>query len=669
MTTAEEENWKVDCSDEENYGLTYSEMLQQWVPDPETTCNLFESYSEDNTKDCSLFTFNWICPGRKEVKQAEISGDNAGEEQKTEEKSDFDFWDEPKEANKNGAGPRRGKNFQNVQRLCRKNALLSSSIKHLSSSKAADEPYFITTPIFYVNADPHIGHVYTAVIADATARFHHLCGSSPVILSTGTDEHGLKIQQAAAKANQTPINFCNNISQLFRQAIDDSEIKYSDFIRTTDSDHRTVVENFWRTLVETGYIYEGKYEGWYCIADEMFLAEDQTKIIKLPNGQDQRVSIESNRPVEWFSEENYMFKLSKCRNDLNKWLESGPVVEPVKYYNLLKSWLDQEQPDLSVSRPSSRLDWGIPVPGDPSQTIYVWMDALLNYLTVAQRTKASTNKSVWSPVHVIGKDILKFHGIYWPAFLIAAGLQPPKALRVHGHWLVDNDKMSKTLGNVVSPHTCIDLVTATGLRYFLLHEGVPDRDGNFSFVRMVRIVNAELADGMGNLVNRCCGKSLNPLKIRPSVTLDSFHACGPLGIELLGMLERTPDTVHDYYKIMEFYKGIDQLMSLIRATNNLFQSLEPWKLKKEGQIDKFTATMAVSLETVRIVGILLQPIIPSFSQRLLDKLGVPVDERSWQYVSPVLGPSYKSSPNKNYMATVITSSIRSLKVFRKDIIK
>nr|SVE77595.1 EOG090X05VD [Daphnia lumholtzi] len=497
-------------------------------------------------------------------------------------------------------------------------------------SNGQPESFFVTTPIFYVNAEPHIGHIYTAVIADSSARFNRLIGN-PVTFSTGTDEHGLKIQQAALCANNEPGQFCDHVSGLFRTALKNCEISYTDYIRTTESRHKENVHAFWETLSEKGYIYKGKYEGWYCTADEAFVAEDQTTLMKLPNGQEQRVSMESNRPVEWFSEENYLFKLSKLREELRRWLKSGPaVIRPLRHYNLVKSWLDQELIDLSVSRPNSRLSWGIPVPGDSSQTIYVWLDALLNYMTVAKHSQSEMN--IWPPsVHVIGKDILKFHGIYWPAFLLAAGFEPPKSLLVHGHWLVDEQKMSKTTGNVVSPQSCINLVTATGLRYFLMHEGVPASDGNFSTKRMVRIANSDLADGIGNLVSRCCGKSLNPLQMRLGVSPSSFESCGSPGSDLLSLLERTPDIVHNEYQQWNFYKGIDQVMALVRGANGFFQTMEPWKLKKEGELDKLNATMAVTMETARVVGTLLQPIVPSYSERLLDKLGVPQEDRNWDF--------------------------------------
>lgn len=500
----------------------------------------------------------------------------------------------------------------------------------LNSSISDRKPYFITTPIFYVNAAPHIGHVYTAVIADAAARFRRLLGSNTVLFSTGTDEHGLKIQQAAQSLNQEPAQFCDSVSETFRQAFNDCEISYTDFVRTTDHRHVENVQHFWELLAKKGYIYKGKYEGWYCTADETFVSDDKTTVVRLPNGQEQRVSLESNRSVEWSSEENYMFKLSQFKDDLNDWLQNRAAVQPDRFYNLLKMWLKEDLEDLSISRPKSRLSWGIPVPGDDSQTIYVWLDALLNYLTVAKQSKTE----FWPPtVHVIGKDILKFHGIYWPAFLLAADLTLPKGLLVHGHWLVDDEKMSKSSGNVVHPKTCIDHVSATGFRYFLLHEGVPATDGNFSSKRMVRIVNSELADGLGNLVSRCCGKSLNPSQTRPAVNESSFLSCGQKGSELLELLQQAPENVFNHYHNWEFYKGIDAVMALVRGANGLFHAMEPWKLNKQGEIEQLNAVMGATMECSRIVGILLQPIIPSFTDRLLNRLGVPEGQRSWEFGS------------------------------------
>ena len=288
---------------------------------------------------------------------------------------------------------------------------------------------FITTPIFSVSAAPHIGHLYSALIADAAHRFHKLkYPEEMTIFSTGTDEHGLKVQQASQNSNCSDVKlYCDGISSRYRELFDLSEIQYTRFIRTTDPDHIDSVQKFWNILKSKDYLYLDKYSGWYCVPDEMFLTANQVVTKSDPNGGEIRVSELSGHVVDWTEEENFMFKLSSLKSDLLHWLKDEKTVQPVKFHSILKNWIEETSFDVSVSRPSSRIPWGVPVPNCPSQTVYVWLDALVNYLTVA----GFPNSVSWPPTtQVIGKDILKFHGIYWPAFLIAAGLEPPRKLFV-----------------------------------------------------------------------------------------------------------------------------------------------------------------------------------------------------------------------------------------------
>ncbi|KAJ8031056.1 Methionine--tRNA ligase, mitochondrial [Holothuria leucospilota] len=353
----------------------------------------------------------------------------------------------------------------------------AAKIRNISytSSLLNGKPVYISTPIFYVNAVPHIGHLYSVVLADFFHRYMKMTGTTDAMFSTGTDEHGLKVQQAAASAGKDPKLFCDEVSQEFKRLFDCSDVAYTDYIRTTEERHRKAVKCFWEELFSRGFIYKGHYEGWYSTSDETFLPEGQITDGTDKNGQKIKVSVDSGNTVEWTTETNYMFKLSEFGDHLMKWLETNPKsVQPTKFHSMVKTWVRAGLKDLSVSRQKSRLEWGIPVPGDDSQTIYVWLDALVNYLTVCGYPDSLCG---WPGINIVGKDILKFHAIYWPAFLMAAGLEPPQAVVCHSHWTMDNFKMSKSRGNVVDPFDQLKKYSSDGLRYFLLREGVLHSDG------------------------------------------------------------------------------------------------------------------------------------------------------------------------------------------------
>ncbi|CAG2102294.1 unnamed protein product [Medioppia subpectinata] len=366
--------------------------------------------------------------------------------------------------------------------------------------------YFITTPIFYVNSVPHIGHLYSAIIADTFHRFHRICGKTNTRFSTGTDEYGIKIQRAAQLRGIETKLFCDQISQQFRSLFESSDIGFTHFIRTTDDLHRNSVQTFWTTLVNNGFIYKSSYEGWYCVSDETFVTETQTFI----NENNIRVSTESGNAVEWSAEENYIFKLSQFKDKIVDWINSGDTVQPSVFAHILRHEVEKGLRDISVSRPKGRVNWGIEVPNDSEQVIYVWFDALINYLTVSGYP--GDKNHIWPPdCQVIGKDILKFHGIYWPAFLMAAGLEPPHSLLCHSHWLRDDIKMSKSKGNVVDPFQCVKDYTSDGFRYFLLRQGSLHTDSNFTELNVKKYLNAELADNLGNLLSRCTAKAINKI--------------------------------------------------------------------------------------------------------------------------------------------------------------
>ncbi|XP_030621317.1 methionine--tRNA ligase, mitochondrial [Chanos chanos] len=506
-----------------------------------------------------------------------------------------------------------------------------------TDSSGTSSPFYITTPIFYVNASPHIGHMYSAVTADYLHRYKILRGCHSMF-STGTDEHGLKIQQAAEIAGKDPLSFCTGISEKFRHTFDSFDISYTDYIRTTEKRHRDAVEHFWTDLCSKGYIYKGRYEGWYSTPDESFLTPTQVIDSTDSLGRNIKISAESGHEVEWMKEDNYMFRLSEFRSDLKQWLRENPrAVQPEKFYHIVVQWLEEDMPDLSVSRQSNRLQWGIPVPGDPEQTIYVWLDALVNYLTVAGYPEYS---SQWwnSAHHVVGKDILKFHAIYWPAFLLAAGLPLPQVIYVHSHWTVNGKKMSKSLGNVVDPLEKSQTFTVDGMRYFLLRQGVPDVDCDYYDDKVVKLLNSELADSLGGLLNRCVAPSLNPAQVYPQFCNMSFPKEPKEGsravledYQMLDCVARLPAVVEEHYENLHAYKALEAIRGCVRQTNGFIQRHTPWKLDCSNSRNKswYDTILHVSMECLRIYGILLQPVVPRLSDKLLSRLGVRPEERKW----------------------------------------
>lgn len=335
-------------------------------------------------------------------------------------------------------------------------------------------------------------------------------------------------------------------------------------------------------------------------------------------------------------EDNYMFRLSDFRTEVLRWLRSNPkVIRPVKFHDLVLQWLeDDDIPDLSVSRQKSRLRWGIPVPGDPEQTIYVWLDALVNYLTVVGYPQ--NHAQWWTAVHhVVGKDILKFHAIYWPAFLMAAGLPLPRMIYVHSHWTVEGKKMSKSLGNVINPLDAIEKFSADGLRYFLLRQGVPDSDCDYYDDKVVKVCNSELADALGGLLNRCTAPSLNPAQLYPRFSNTCFpkeENCGKAVSDDYRMMEAVsalPVVVERHFENLHVYKALEAISACVRLTNGFVQRHAPWKLDRKEDQQWLDTILHVSLECLRMYGILLQPVVPGLADKILSRLGVAPEERSW----------------------------------------
>ncbi|KAF9409341.1 hypothetical protein HW555_011285, partial [Spodoptera exigua] len=453
----------------------------------------------------------------------------------------------------------------------------------------------------------------------------------------GTDEHGTKIQQAAAKAKLSLPEYCTSVSNEYKQLFRDFNVEYTDFIRTTEERHKIAVSHFWKKLVKKDYVYKSKYSGWYSVNDEAFVPETHVKD-ELRDGENVKVSIESGHKVEWTEETNYMFRLSAFKSHLKQWLQNDGVITPSKFQKQLQEMLanDAYLPDISVSRPSDRVHWAIRVPGDEEQSIYVWLDALVNYLTVAGYPDEDAMMQRGRPwpadVHVVGKDILKFHGIYWPAFLMAIKWHPPRRLVCHSHWTVDGSKMSKSLGNVVAPRDTP--VGNEALRYLLLREATMASDANFSLTKLINVANSELADSLGNLASRCCGAALNPRQEFPALQPTEFSQLlqGEHAALLIEYVEALPEMCFNYYKNYQFYKAVDSVIKVLHVANLFFETSKPWELRKNPEKQKeLDVILHVTMETLRICGIILQPIIPEMSKKLLDKLQIGSNCRSWQH--------------------------------------
>ncbi|SAM05230.1 hypothetical protein [Absidia glauca] len=501
---------------------------------------------------------------------------------------------------------------------------------------------YITSPIYYVNAVPHIGHLYSSVIADTLRRFYAMKGYDAT-LTTGTDEHGLKIQQAAAKNNTTPLQLCDQVSQRFKDLCDKANIDYTTFMRTTEQRHAKAVSHLWNTLLDAGHIYKGQHEGWYAISDEAFYPDNQVHQVTDDQGQTMMVSTESGQKVEWTMEENYKFKLSAFERPLLDWIEQNPqAIVPANRKNEVISWIQAGLSDLSISRLRSRLDWGIPVPNDPqNHTIYVWLDALTNYMTAKGYPENDTNDILPAKVHVVGKDILRFHAVYWPAFLMAANLPLPEQILAHAHWTMNKQKMSKSRGNVADPFLVMDTYGVDTVRYYLMRDGGLADDGDYSEEEIKKRYKKDLAGMFGNLLNRSTGQALNPEGCVPGLT---STAVDPRDQEIHDKLTALPGIFNMHFEDREFNKGFTAIMDTLTEANKHFTDNEPWKLKDQDQKDRRDTVLYYALETCRVAGILLQPVMPTKMDELLSRLGVPDNQRFFANTimaidSRPLGPS------------------------------
>jgi methionyl-tRNA synthetase len=488
--------------------------------------------------------------------------------------------------------------------------------------------FYLTTPIYYVNAPPHLGHAYTTIIADAMARYRRLAGDE-VFFLTGTDEHGDKIAKAAARADESPHSYTDRIAQAFRQTWQRLGISHDDFIRTTEARHTRVVQAILQKLYDADEIYFGEYGGNYCFGCERFYTDRELQDGKCPDHQ---------TPPTFIKEENYFFKMSKYQEWLIRYIEERPdFIRPERYRNEILAFLRAPLEDLCISRPKSRLQWGIPLPFDSSYVTYVWFDALINYVSALGGPGAERFETLWPHVqHLIAKDILKPHGIYWPTMLKAAGLPIYQHLNVHGYWSLAGGKMSKSIGNVVEALALADKYGIDAFRYFLLREMTFGLDAVFSEDALVARLNADLANDLGNLVSRATTLIVNFAKgVVPKPGPETVRES-----ELRASLEKTRAEVHEAMEEFAFQRGLVAIWEFVGVVNRYVDSTAPWALAKDPAKRERLDTVLYSLaESLRSLGILLAAFLPTTSERIRQAIGlggapVKLDDLTWGKLAP-----------------------------------
>ncbi len=494
---------------------------------------------------------------------------------------------------------------------------------------AGKPPYYITTPIYYVNDSPHIGHAYTTLACDVLARFKRLDGFNVRFL-TGTDEHGQKVEKSAAAAGIDPQSFTDQVSQNFRDLSGLLNFTNDDFIRTTEQRHKDSCQALWKKLVAAGDIYLGSYAGWYAVRDEAYYAESE-----LEDGPNNTKIAPSGAECEWVEEESYFFKLSAWGDRLLELYEANPdFILPASRRNEVISFVKGGLRDLSISR--TTFNWGIPVPDAPDHIMYVWLDALTNYITALgyPDEEADNFKTFWpADVHMVGKDILRFHAVYWPAFLMSAGVQPPKRVYAHGWWTNEGQKMSKTLRNALVP---AELVTTYGLdqlRYFLLREVPFGNDGDFSHSAMVGRMNFDLANQFGNLSQRV----LSMIAKNCDAQVPQPQALAPEDEELLKATALLLDDVRADMDRQQFHLALTKIWETVSAANRYIDHAAPWTLKKTDPA-RMATVLYVLAESIRRLAIIAQPVMPDSMAKMLDQLSVDPAARDYASLERQLEP-------------------------------
>ena len=491
--------------------------------------------------------------------------------------------------------------------------------------------FFITTPIYYVNADPHLGTAYSTIIADVQARYRRSAGYNVKFL-TGMDEHGEKVAEAAAKHGMTPQEWTDSQAPHFKELWSKLEISNDDFIRTTEPRQHHAVQYLWERMKESGYLYKGSYDGWYCVPDETYFTDTQVQKGDEEYGSvGQHLCPDCHRPLERVQEESYFFKLSAFQDKLLKLYDEHPdFVEPAFRMNEVRSFVEGGLNDLSVSRTS--FDWGIQVPFDEGHVTYVWFDALLNYMTAVgygvdtDEARAELAYRWPAQFHIVGKDIIRFHCVIWPAMLMAIGEALPEHVFAHGFLTVRNaetgkaEKMSKSRGNAIAPQDVIDMLGVEGYRYYFMTDVVPGTDGAISFDRMEQVYNADLANSWGNLISRSLnmsGKYFDGCAPAKPASFDAFD--NPLAKIADGLVERYMAKMD----VLDYGGAKDEVMELIHAANHYIEDSEPWALAKdEAKADELAFVIYNLLEAIRFAAVELKPYLPDTADKIFAQLGI-----------------------------------------------
>lgn len=477
---------------------------------------------------------------------------------------------------------------------------------------------YITTPLYYLNGAPHLGHVYTTIAADVLARYWRLTGAQVKFL-TGTDEHGQKVAQAAEAAGETPQVFTDRMSALFLDMTKKINSSHDVFLRTTEKRHHEAAQALWKKLEAAGQIYESTYAGWYALRDEAYVDESEVKDGKAPSGA----------PVEWMEESSYFFRLSDWERPLLDYYEANPsALAPIGRRNEVLSFIKGGLRDLAISR--TKFTWGVAVPGSSEHVMYVWIDALTNYITALgyPNLESEDFKTFWpESIHLLGKDILRFHAVYWPAFLMAAGLTPPKRIFAHG-WLVhDGEKMSKSLGNVVDPFQLIEIYGLDSLRYFLMREVVFGQDGSYSETALIQRLNSDLANDLGNLVQRV----LSFIYKNAEGKIPQPHEFSGEDREMLARAAHLHDQLRDDMGIQALQAYCVHIWEVIGDANRYVDSQKPWSLKKSSEAQdhlRMGTILYVLCDVIRHIAIYVQPLMPESAAKILDQLGQ--DDRTFE---------------------------------------